>query len=84
MQAETSFSRIVRKYTFGYERPVKIQISLHIRTVWLESSLDAFQIAKDAKFLHADNEDLNQPAWPRRLIRVFVGRTYPKARFITL
>ena len=28
--------------TFGYVRPAKIQISLRIRAVWSESSLDAF------------------------------------------
>ena len=41
------------KRTFGLERPAKIQIRLRIRAVWSESSLDAFWIAKDAKFLHA-------------------------------
>ena len=38
----------VRKRTFVYERPAKIQIRLRIRAVWSESSLDAFWIAKDA------------------------------------
>ena len=38
-------------------RWAKIQISLRIRAVWSESSLGAIWIAKDAKFLHADNED---------------------------
>ena len=35
----------------------KIQISLRIRTVWSEPSLDVFWILKDhsAKFRHADN-----------------------------
>ena len=37
--------------------PAKIQISLHILTVWSESPLDKFLIAMDAKFLHADNEN---------------------------
>ena len=35
---------------------VKIQISLRICTVWSDSSLDAFWIAKDTKFLHAYNK----------------------------
>ena len=35
---------------------------LHIRAVCSESSLSAFWIAKDAKFLHADNEDSGQRA----------------------
>ena len=38
--------------------PVKIQISLRIRAVWLESSLGTFWTAKDAKFLrHAGNKN---------------------------
>ena len=35
----------------------EIQISLRIRAVWSKYSLGAFGIAKDAKFLHVDNED---------------------------
>ena len=50
-------SHIFRKLIFWRVRPVKIHISLHIRAVWSESSLGAFWIANDAKFLHADNED---------------------------
>ena len=49
-----------------------------------ESSLGTFWIAKDAKFLHADNEDSDQTAWMRRLIWVFVGRTCQQVRFLTL
>ena len=45
------------KYTFGHVHPAKIQISMRICKVWLESSLGTFWIAKDAKFLHVDNED---------------------------
>ena len=45
----------VRKRTSGQVRTAKIQISLRIRRS--ESSLGAFGISKDAKFLHADNED---------------------------
>ena len=56
----------VRKRTFGHVRPAKIQISLRIRAVWSESSLSAFWIAKDAKFVHADS---------LMMIWVFVGRT---------
>ena len=37
----------------------KIQINQHIHTVWSEASLCTIWIAKDAKFLHVDNED-----WP--------------------
>ena len=64
--------------------PAKIQISLRIRAVWSESSLGAFSIAKDTKFLHADNEDSDQTARMRRLIWVFFGRTCQKVRFLTL
>ena len=46
-------SHDVRKCTFEHVRTAKIQISLHIRAIWSESSLGAFWIAKDAK-LQAD------------------------------
>ena len=36
------------------------RLSQRICAVWLESSLGAFWIAKDAKFLHADNKDSDQ------------------------
>ena len=49
-------------------RPAKIHISLRIRGVRSESSLGAFCIAKDAKFLHADDEDSDPTARMRRLI----------------
>ena len=55
-------SRNVRKCTFEYVRPVKILIRRRIRAVWSEPSLGIFWIAKDAKFLHADNEDLSDCA----------------------
>ena len=48
-------SRNVRKRTFGHVHLAKIHISLRIRAVRSESTLGAFWIAKDAKFLHADN-----------------------------
>ena len=68
-------SRKVRNRTFGHVRPAKIQISLRVRAGWSESSQGAFWIAKDAKFLHADNEDYDLTVRIRRLIWVFVGRT---------
>ena len=52
----------VRKPTFGHVRPVKIPVSPRIRAVWSETSLGAFQIVNDAKFLPADNEDYDQAA----------------------
>ena len=45
------------KMCFGYVRPAKIQI----RAVWSESSLGAFWIAKDAKFIHADSKASRKP-----------------------
>ena len=52
-------------------RQAKIQISLRIRAVWSESSLDAHWIAKGTKFLHVDNEDADQIARLSRKIWVF-------------
>ena len=66
-------SRDVWKRTFGNVRPVKIPISLRIRADWSESSLGAFRVAKDAKFLHVDHEDSDQTPRMRSLIKVFVG-----------
>ena len=50
-------NRYMRRRTFGHVRQATIQISLRIRAVWSESSLSAFWIAEDAKFLRMDNED---------------------------
>ena len=50
-------SRHIRKHTCEHVHPAKIQISLYISAVWSEISLGAFWIAKDTKFLYADNED---------------------------
>ena len=71
----------VRNPTFGRVRPAKIQISLRILAVWSEFSLDAFWLAKDTKFLLADNEGSDQTARMRRLIWIFVGRTRKKLLF---
>ena len=43
-----------------------------------------FWLAKYAKFLPVDNEDSNQSAHPRSLIRVFVVHICQKVRFTTL
>ena len=60
--------------------PVKIQISLPICIVWSESSLGAFWIEKDAKFLHTNNEDgSNCVHWSESLLS-----THPKVPFLTL
>ena len=47
----------IGKCTFRHVHPVKIQISLCIHAVQSESSLKAFWIAKNAKFLHASIKD---------------------------
>ena len=46
----------MRKRTFGHACPARIQIRLRIR------HLDAFWIAKDATFHHADNDDTDKTA----------------------
>ena len=43
----------VRKRTFGHVLPAKIQLSVRVRAIRSEASLDACLIAKDAKFLHS-------------------------------
>ena len=52
----------IRKRICGHVRPAKIQIRLSICAVWSESSLDAFWIVSDARFVHAGNEDSLQTA----------------------
>ena len=74
----------VRKYTFRHVRITKLQISLHIRAVWSESSLGAFWIVKKTMFLYAYNEDSDQTVQVRRLIWVFVWCTNQKVRFLRL
>ena len=73
----------VRKRTFIHVRQAKNQIRLRIRAVWSESSLGAFWLAKDVKYLYEDYEDSEQTAQKRRMICVFVGRTYQTVRFLT-
>ena len=51
------------------------------QTVRTESSLGAFWIAKDAKFLHADNQYSGQTARMRRVSWVYVGRKCQKVLF---
>ena len=73
-----------RKYTYGHVCPAKIQISLHIRAGWSESSLGTFWIANNAKFLHVDNKDSDQTAWKPRFRWVFVRCNCQKVCFPTL
>ena len=58
---------------FEYVRTAKMRISLCIRAVRTKSSTGAFWIAKDAEFLHTNNEDSNQPAHMHRLICASLG-----------
>ena len=51
-----------QKRTFWPVRTARIQFSPRISAVCSESSLDSFWIAKDVKFLHADNEDWSDRA----------------------
>ena len=66
-------SHNVIKHVFGHVRLAKIQISLGICAVCSKSSLDTLLIAKEAKFLHADNEDSEKSVRMHGLISVFVG-----------
>ena len=68
--------RIARNRTFGYWCALGEYSDQPAHFHWSESSLCAFWTAKDANFLHADNEDSDQTARMRRLIWVFVGRTF--------
>ena len=54
-------------------RSAKIQISLSIRAVLPKTSLGTLWIAKDAKFVYAENEGSEQTARMHRLILVLVG-----------
>ena len=52
-------------------RPAKIQIACAFSQYKSESSLCTFWIAKDAKFLNADNEEIGETVRMHRLICVF-------------
>ena len=71
-----------RKCTFGHVRLAKIQISLRIRAVWSEFSLDALRIAKDNFFMRTTKTE--QIARMRRLILVFVWRPCQMVSFLTV
>ena len=55
-----------------------------IRAVWSESLQGEFWIVKYIKFSNADNDDSDQTARMRSLIRVFVGSTCQKGHFSRL
>ena len=83
LQNAESLFKVFDLMTFRHMRPVKIQISLRIRAGWSESSLGAFWKAKDTKFLRANDEESDETVRVRRLIWVFVGRTYQEVRLLT-
>ena len=58
----------IREHTFRNVHPAKIKISLCNFAVWSESSLGTFYLTKDAKVLHADNEDSGWSVQMCRLI----------------
>ena len=83
--AEDHFHRSpnVIKLTFRHVHTAIIQISLSIHPVLSESSLGAFWIAKDAKFVMGTMKTY-QTVQTKRLIWVFVGRRCPKIGFHAL
>ena len=68
-------SRLMTKPSNWPVRPAKTQISLGIHPVWSESSLCVQWVAKDPRFLHADNEDSDPTGLMPRLIWVFAWCT---------
>ena len=70
-------SRNVKKRTFRHVRPVKIHSRILIR-------IFTGRISDSQWCNNADSEDSDQTARMRRLIWVFVGRTYQKVRFLSL
>ena len=73
----------MKKRTFWYEHPTKIQISLPIRTVWSESSFSAGRNFISLSIQNAPSENSDQTARMRSLIWIFAGRTCPKLRSLT-
>ena len=69
---------------FGLIPSPKTQISLRIRTVWLESLLSVWRKVCILGYQNAPSEDFEQTVRMRRLIWIFARRTCPKVRFLTL
>ena len=70
----------MRKGAFWHVRPSKTQISLRVRSVWLESSLSAWRTIAPLAVQNAPSEGSDQTAQMRRLIWIFAERTYSKVR----
>ena len=75
-------SHLMTKPTKWHVRPANTQISLGLRPVRSESSLGAQWVAKDPRFLYADNEDSDQTGRMPRLILGFAGRTCHFVSFV--
>ena len=69
-------SQNVRKRALWHVRPMKTQISLRIRAVWLESSLPTWRNFASLDIQNAFNEYSVQTA------RIFPGRRCPKVHFL--
>ena len=71
----------VRKCTFGHVRSPKTQISLRIRTVWLESSLSAWWNIGSLAFQSVRSEYTAQTEQMCSLIWIVTECTYQKVPF---
>ena len=65
-------------------RPTKTQIKLRIRAIWSESSFSAYRNFVPLAIQNAPSEDSGQTARMRRLIWIFVGRSYLRVDILTL
>ena len=72
----------VRNHKFGHVCPAKFPISLRIRAVWSESSLDAFWTEDSTFFLRTKKTD--QIARMRRLIWVIVRAHLVEGTFLSM
>ena len=63
-------------------RPARIQISLHIRTVWPESSLIAWAFCSLHAMWRGINKNPCYTGWMYRLARIFTGHTGLMVRFV--
>ena len=77
-------SQNIGKHTFGLVHSAKIQISLHICTVWSESLLSVGRNFASLAIQNLPSEDSDQPVHMRRLIWIFTGPTCPTVHFLML
>ena len=77
-------SQVIHSFIHSFIKETKrFREILKFKTCNVLFSMTAFGIVKDAKLLHAYNEDSGQTARMRSLIRVFVGRTCQNVCFLT-